>query len=119
MNTIITIDLSKEIIPANIVAAIHGESETTKQKNERLDREKADRAKEWEKETLVAINTQLIEKGIAFVKVPVMSNYHRADIVKICDKLWKAYEKKGFVVGGYGEYSPSNPNYWYSFVVQA
>ena len=107
-NTIITIDLSKEIIPANIVAALHGKSETTEQMFARQEMEKEERTRLWEEEARADINKQLIEHGYASISPMKSYLYNRDEIVKICEKLKKEYKSKGYFVGGYGEYAKTN-----------
>lgn len=108
-NNIITINLSEEIIPADVIAALHGETETTKQRQARMNLERKERTLQWEANTRANLNTQLIENGRAYVVVEDDPNlYDRKDLVKICKKLSQEFEKKGFTIGGYGEYAATN-----------
>ena len=108
-NTITIINLSEEIIPANVIAAIHGQTETTKQKWARMESERKERILQWEADTRADLNTQLIENGSAHLVVEDNPNlYDRKDLVKICKKLSQEFEKKGFTIGGYGEYAATN-----------
>ena len=56
MNTIITIDLSKEVIPAGILAMIGGQKETTMQTKERMKTEYLENLENWKNETRMNIN---------------------------------------------------------------
>ncbi len=116
--TVITIDLSKEIIPANVIAAIHGRTETTEQMHERLRMEQSVRTRQWEADTRAKLNAQLIEKGYTILIVEKSSLYDRSDIVKICNKLKKEFESHGFSVGGWGEYATTNKKV-YELIIRA
>lgn len=116
--TIITIDLSKEIIPANVIAAMHGRTETTEQMYERWRMEQAERTRQWEADTRAELNAQLIEKGYAVLRVDKSSLYNRSDIVKICNKLKKEFKAHGFSVGGWGEYATTNSKV-YELIIRA
>lgn len=115
-NTTITIDLSKEIIPATFIAAIHGKAETTAQARARVELERKLRAEQWEVDTRVNLNAQLIEKGYAILRVDESVNCDRGEIVKICKKFRREFEAKGFTVGGWGEYSLSNTKIYELFI---
>ena len=117
-NTIITIDLSKEIIPANVIAALHGKSETTEQMFARLRMEQEERTRQWEADTRANLNAQLIEKGYAVLRAEDSSLYKRADIVKICKKLHKEFKANGFHFGGWGEYASTNKKV-YELIIHA
>ena len=56
MNTIITIDLSKEVIPADILAMIRGKEETTMQAKERMKTEYLENLENWKNEIRMNIN---------------------------------------------------------------
>lgn len=119
MNTIITIDLSKEIIPANVIAALHGKTETTEQMYARMRMEREERTRQWEADTRTNLNAQLIEKGYAILRVensPLL--YNRADLVKICKKLHREFKASGFSIGGWGEYATTNKKV-YEMIIQA
>lgn len=117
-NTVITIDLSKEIIPANVIAAIHGRSETTEQAYARWRMERAERTRQWEADTRADLNAQLIEKGYAILRVEKSSLYDRSEIVKICNKFKKEFHAHGFSVGGWGEYATTNSKV-YELIIRA
>lgn len=117
-DTIITINLSEEIIPANIIATMHGRTETTKQKWSRMELERKERTLQWEADTRANLNTQLIESGRAHLAVYNEPDlYDREDIVKICKKLSQEFEKKGFAIGGWGAYAETNKKVYELFIM--
>ena len=118
MNTIITIDLSKEILPADIVAMIRGENETTMQVKEKIKTQYPEMLEKWETEIRTNINKDLIEKGFATVQVPYLIHYKKEDICGICNDLIQEYAEKGYFTQSY-EYA--NSNYykkWYKMFIQ-
>lgn len=117
-NTITTINLSEEIIPANVIAALHGETETTKQRQARMVLERKERTLQWEADARASLNTQLIQDGRACLIVEDNPDlYDRKDLVKICKKLSQEFEKKGFTIGGYGEYAPTNKKVYSLYII--
>lgn len=108
MDTIITIDLSKEVIPAEVIAILQGLKETTAQKQAKENIKKKEAAKIFEVEARTALNIQLLEKGYAFLCPLKSDSYYREDIIQICEKLKNEFLNNGYTVGGWGEYSPSN-----------
>ena len=117
MNTIITIDLSKEILPADIVATIRGENETTMQVREKIKKQYLEMLEKWEIEIRTNINKDLIEKGFATVHVPHLEYYKRKDICSICNDLIQEYAEKGYFTQSY-EYAKSNYYKWYNMFIK-
>lgn len=116
MNTIITIDLSKEVIPADILAMIRGKEETTMQAKERMKTEYFENLENWKNETRMNINKDLIEKGFSAVIVPNLSYFKREDICRVCEDLIKEYAEKGYFTQPF-EYAKSNFYKWYKMIV--
>ena len=116
MNTIITIDLSKEVIPANILAMIRGEEETTMQAKERMKTEYLENLENWKNETRMNINKDLIEKGFSAIIVPNLSYFKREDICGVCEDLIKEYAEKGYFTQPF-EYAKSNFYKWYKMII--
>lgn len=117
MNTIITIDLSKEILPADIVAMIRGENETTMQVKEKIKKQYLECLEKWKIETRTNINKDLIEKGFAIVDVPHLEYYKREDICGICNDLIQEYAEKGYLTQPF-EYAKSSYYKWYRMIIQ-
>lgn len=117
MNTIITIDLSKEVIPADILAMIRGKEETTMQAKERMKTEYLENLENWKNETRMNINKDLIEKGFSAVIVPNLSYFKREDICKVCKDLVKEYAEKGYSTHPF-EYVKSNFYRWYKMIIE-
>lgn len=116
MNTIITIDLSKEILPADIVAMIRGENETTMQVKEKIKKQYLERLEKWKIETRTNINKDLIENGFATVHVPCLE-FKREDVCNVCNDLIQEYAEKGYYTYSY-EYAKSNFYKWYRMVIR-
>ena len=116
MNTIITIDLSKEIIPADILAMIRGEEETAMQAKERMKTEYLENLENWKNETRMNINKDLIEKGFSAVIVPNLSYFKREDICRVCEDLIKEYAERGYFTQPF-EYAKSNFYKWYKMII--
>ena len=116
MNTIITIDLSKEVIPADILAMIRGKEETTMQAKERMKTEYLENLENWKNEIRMNINKDLIEKGFSAVIVPNLSYFKREDICRICEDLIKEYAEKGYFTQPF-EYAKSNFYKWYKMII--
>lgn len=108
MDTIITIDLAKGVVPVEVVAILHGLEETTKQKQERERAERRENARMFEIEARTNINAQLLEKGYAIICPTTSELYCRTDIVKICKKLSNEFSDSGYTIRGWGEYALSN-----------
>lgn len=108
MDTIITIDLAKGIVPVEVVAILHGLEETTKQRREREKATRQENAQMFEIEARANINAQLLEKGYAVICPMASELYYRADIIKICKKLRNEFSDSGYTIGGWGEYALSN-----------
>lgn len=108
MDTIITIDLAKGVVPAEVVAILHGLEETTKQKWEREKAERRENARKFEIEARTYINAELLEKGYAIICPTTSELYYREDIVDICKKLKNEFSDNGYAIRGWGEYALSN-----------
>ena len=117
MNTIITIDLSKEVIPADILAMIRGKEETTMQAKERIKTEYLENLENWKNEIRMNINKDLIEKGFSAVIVPNLSYFKREDICRVCEDLIKEYAEKGYSTQSF-EYAKSNFYRWYKMLIE-
>lgn len=107
-------DLMKEILPIELIQAMH---ENTLQ--QRIKKQK-EMAETWEKETRAELNKQLIEKGSAkkIISAADMKEYSRNDIVNICERLVKEFKEAGYIVWAY-KYSYSNQRMWYSIDIDA
>lgn len=116
--TMVTFNLAEEVISAELIAKLHGKNETTLQKEARLENEKANRTKQWEKNLLVGINEQLIRKGFAHVMVFSDRDYNRKDIVTICANAEKSFANNGYKTAFF-EYAESNKNQWCKLTVIA
>ena len=116
MNTIITIDLSKEVIPADILAMIRGKEETTMQAKERMKTEYLENIEKRKNETRMNINKDLIEKGFSVVTVPNLTYFEREDICGVCEDLIKEYAEKGYFTQPF-EYAKSNFYKWYKMII--
>ena len=115
MNTIITIDLSKEVIPADILAMIRGKEETTMQAKERMKTEYLENLENRKNEIRMNINKDLIEKGFSAIIVPNLSYFKREDICRACEDLIKEYAEKGYSTQPF-EYVKSNFYRWYKML---
>ena len=116
MNTIITIDLSKEVIPADILAMIRGEKETTMQAKERMKTEYLENLENWKNEIRMNINKDLIEKGLSVITVPNLAYFEREDICGVCKELIQEYAEKGYFTQPF-EYAKSNFYKWYKMII--
>lgn len=116
--TTLIFDLTKDIIPAELIAKIHGKNETTIQKEERIEKELTENAKRWKMEMMASINAQLIQRGIVDVTIESSYNYRRKDLVAISAEIRKAYASKGYKTNFY-EYATSNRNLWCRFAIMA
>lgn len=116
--TMVTFDLANEAIPAEVIAKMLGRNETTLQKEVRLENEKAERTKQWEKDLFVSLNRQLISKGVAHVMVFSDRDYDRKDLVSICAKAEKVFANNGYKTGFF-EYAESNKNQWCRLTIMA
>ena len=116
MNTIITIDLSKEVIPADILAMIRGKEETTMQAKERMKTEYLENLENWKNEIRMNINKDLIEKGLSVVTVPNLTYFERKDICGVCKELIQEYAEKGYFTQPF-EYAKSNFYKWYKMII--
>ena len=116
MNTIITIDLSKEVIPADILAMIRGKEETTMQAKERMKIEYLENLENWKNEIRMNINKDLIEKGFSAVIVPNLTYFEREDICGVCKELIQEYAEKGYFTQPF-EYAKSNFYKWYKMII--
>ena len=117
MNIITAIDLSKEVLPADIVAMIRGENETTMQAKERAETEYFENLENWKKETRMNINKSLIESGFAIINVPHLAYFKRGDICGACNDLIQEYTQKGYLIQSF-EYAKSNYYKWYRMIIQ-
>lgn len=117
MNTIITIDLSKDIIPADIVAKLRGKEETTQQRFARQRAERAAQVEEWKRATHAKINTALIEHGYFCETFGRDTPLRRSELVEFCKKLDNDFRKMGYTTGGYGEYAETNYYKWYELYI--
>ena len=117
MNTIITIDLSKEVIPADILAMIRRKEETTMQAKERMKTEYLENLENWKNEIRMNINKDLIEKGFSAVIVPNLSYFKREDICGVCKELIQEYAEKGYFTQPF-EYAKSNFYKWYKMLIE-
>ena len=116
MNTIITIDLSKEVIPADILAMIKGKKETTMQARERIKTEYFEKLENWKSETRMNINKDLIEKGLSVITVPNLDYFKREDICRVCKDLIQEYAEKGYFTQPF-EFVKSNFYKWYKIII--
>jgi hypothetical protein len=113
----ISIDLKAEIVPAEVLAKMKG-IETTAMREKRIKQEYEAMLKKWEEKLRTDINISLFTDGV--YSTTVFSDelfFSRADIVRICDRIVKDCEKKGYIVY-YHEYAESNRSKVYNLRIE-
>lgn len=95
MNTIVTVDLSKKVISAEMVAMLRGEKTTKTQ------------LQEFEEKLRADINNSLINKGRATICLAPHHKFERRQVLAITHKLQEEFKSQGYMVGGY-DYADSN-----------
>lgn len=116
-NTVITIDVANEVIPAEVIARLRGMKETSQQAEKRHKKEYEEEVKNFEKEARMEINKSLLENGYAKITIDNWCKIKREDACGICEKLKKEFDKAGYMTGGWGKYADTNYYQWYELVV--
>lgn len=104
-NTTITMDVETEIIPASTLAKVFNTSTAADRA-----RKTAIAKEELEKSLMKKINTALLKNETCWIELcdedcsTVLPPY---EIVEVCEKIKKKFEKSGYSVGGHGTYSAS------------